>query len=474
MTDPATLIHARRAFVIAPAGCGKTQLIANAVYLDATNRSLILTHTYAGVDVLRKRLKALGTAASTYEVDTIAGWSLRLTASFPSNSGITMQRPVNEEWDAVYVAARSLLSYEAIKTVIQASFDSVYIDEYQDCSPSQHEIIIKLADILPTRIFGDPLQGIFDFGGAPIVDWQTHVAPYFEELPSLDNPYRWSESNPALGDWLLTVREKLETHEPVDLSQAPEGCVRFIQLPRKAHDQFRIQMEICMSVTCRAGETLLAIHNWEHQCHGIARQTGGKFRSPETIECNELFNYAKQIDDAPDKQTLARVVFEFSYLCLTKVKGLLEGPACRIFDGRGLQNRQYQHQDQLDALKEIAKIGSLQSAYRALVLLAGMNEAKIVRYELFQEMLKALREYNVGQHNCLEEAAISIRDRTRRNGRAPGRYVISRTLLVKGLEFDHAIILNANTMNRKNLYVALTRASRTLTVLGESPIFNPE
>jgi len=112
MTDAATLLGADRAFVIAPAGCGKTQLIAEAVYLDAARRSLILTHTHAGVDALRKRLKALGAAASTYQVDTIAGWSLRLAVSFPNTSGITTLRPVKEQWDAVYVAAAHLLSIE--------------------------------------------------------------------------------------------------------------------------------------------------------------------------------------------------------------------------------------------------------------------------------------------------------------------------------------------------------------------------
>ena len=48
---------------------------------------------------------------------------------------------------------------------------------------------------------------------------------------------------------------------------------------------------------------------------------------------------------------------------------------------------------------------------------------------------------------------------------ARGR-VISRTLLVKGLEFDHAIILDFAELNSaKEKYVALTRPRRSLTVL---------
>ena len=473
MTDAELLLNADRAFVIAPAGCGKTQLIATAVHLDAAHRSLVLTHTYAGVDVLRKRLKALGAAASTYEVDTIAGWCLRLAASFPNTSGITTQRPVKEQWDAVYIAVTHLLSIKAIKTVIRTSFHSVFVDEYQDCSPLQHEIVLKIADILPTRILGDPLQGIFDFEGSEIVDWQTHVKPHFDELPHLSEPHRWAVKNPALGDWLLTVREKLETGRPIDLRQAPSGCVRFVQLPNDSRQRENFQRETCMSETCRSGETLLAIHNWENQCHGIARQTGGKFRSPETIECNALFEVAKEFDNAPDGRVLARAVFKFSYLCLTKVKTDLERTAARIFDSRGLQNRQYQHQEQLDALAEIAEVGSLLMVRKALVLLARTPGAKKVRHELFQEMLNALREYERGRHACLQEAALLTRDWTRRTGRAPGRYVISRKLLVKGLEFDHLLNLDANELDRKNLYVALTRASRSLTVLGASPILDP-
>ena len=475
MTDAATLLSADRAFVIAPAGCGKTELIAKAVYLDAGRRSLVLTHTHAGIDALRKRLKAMGAAASTYEVDTIASWSLRLAASFPSTSGITTHRPDNAQWTAVYAVAAHLLSIKAIKTVVRASFDSVYVDEYQDCSPLQHDIVLKLADILPTRILGDPLQGIFDFGDSEIVDWQTHIEPHFEELPRLSEPHRWTKKNPALGDWLLTVRERLEAGQPVDLRQAPEGCVKFVQLPPEPRQRGDIQRETCMSAICRDDETLLAIHSWEPQCHKIARKTGGKFRSPETIECDVLFKTARAFGDAPDSRALARAAFEFACRCLTKVKTELERIGKRIFDGRGLQQgRQYLHQEQLEALLEIVEEGSLPSVRKALVALARTPGVAKVRHELFQEMLRSLKEHETGHHTCLEEAAIRARDRTRRTGRAPGRYVISRTLLVKGLEFDHVIILDANALDRKNLYVALTRGSRSLTVLGTSPILEPQ
>lgn len=473
MTDAATLLGAERAYVIAPAGCGKTQLIANAVHLDASRRSLVLTHTHAGVDALRKRLKILGANDRIYNVDTIAGWSLRLVTSFPKTSEITTQQPANEEWQDIYMAASRILSIKAIRKVMRSSFHAIYVDEYQDCSPLQHDIVLKLADILPTRILGDPLQGIFDFGGSEIVDWRTHVEPYFDELPRLCEPHRWSEKNPALGDWLLTVRGKLEANRPVDLRQAPDGCVKFIQLPADYPARGNVQRDYFLSMTCRTGETLLAIHSWENQCHKFARQSGGKFKSPETMECEALFGAAKLFDNASNTPLLAKTVFDFGCLCLTKVKNDLEQTAARIFNGVGLQkSRQYRFCDQLDALTEIFTTCSLLSARKVLVALSHMPGSVKARHELFQEMLNALREYETGRHSCLEEAAILTRNRTRRNGRAPGRYVISRTLLVKGLEFDHVLLLDGKALDRKNLYVALTRASRSLTVLSESPVLN--
>jgi len=44
--------------------------------------------------------------------------------------------------------------------------------------------------------------------------------------------------------------------------------------------------------------------------------------------------------------------------------------------------------------------------------------------------------------------------------------LIGTTLLVKGLEFDHAVILDAGSLNAKDLYVAMTRGTKSLTIIG--------
>lgn len=46
---------------------------------------------------------------------------------------------------------------------------------------------------------------------------------------------------------------------------------------------------------------------------------------------------------------------------------------------------------------------------------------------------------------------------------------MSRTLLIKGLEFDHTVILDADEHDAKNFYVAATRPTRSLTICSASP-----
>ena len=101
MTDAATLAGAPRAFVTAAAGCGKTHLISEAVCHHGTRRDLVLTHTNAGVDALRQKMRPLGNGSTHIVVDTIAGWALRYASAFPRTSGLGTPLPkTKEEWAA--------------------------------------------------------------------------------------------------------------------------------------------------------------------------------------------------------------------------------------------------------------------------------------------------------------------------------------------------------------------------------------
>ena len=46
------------------------------------------------------------------------------------------------------------------------------------------------------------------------------------------------------------------------------------------------------------------------------------------------------------------------------------------------------------------------------------------------------------------------------------------TLLLKGLEAEVAVVLDAGNLDARNLYVAITRGSKKLIVCSESPVLN--
>ena len=95
-------------YVVAPAGFGKTHLIA-ASLCHAEKRQLVLTHTYAGVNALRRKMRQIGVPNGAFRIDTIASWALRLSLSYPEASRWNIERPDQEQWAELYRACCRLL-----------------------------------------------------------------------------------------------------------------------------------------------------------------------------------------------------------------------------------------------------------------------------------------------------------------------------------------------------------------------------
>jgi DNA helicase-2/ATP-dependent DNA helicase PcrA len=92
---------------------------------------LILTHTHAGVDAIRERLKKHKVEPGKFRINTIAGWCLRYAAAFPQRSQIAATEPkTSTEWTGVYKAATRLLGSGAVSGVLPQSYGGVFVDEY--------------------------------------------------------------------------------------------------------------------------------------------------------------------------------------------------------------------------------------------------------------------------------------------------------------------------------------------------------
>ena len=459
----------------AAAGCGKTEQIARATQI-AEGRRLILTHTHAGVDALRARLKTHKVSSEKFRVDTIAGWCLRYAASFPWRSSLTCANPRSDkEWNAVYEAAARLIRSDAVKGVLTSSYSGVFVDEYQDCSGLQHQVIKAIACYLPVCVFGDPLQAIFDFKGQKPVDWDADVFPVFGKAGELTTPWRWTNAgNTELANWLAGVRLTLEQGGNIDMTSRP-GCVKWESLSSDPKVRQAKIVGTCKSVMSKASDTRLIVIGDPANINArasLAKQLAkAGFSNIEPLGCKHLYEFATKIEATKGFERLEQAL-DFICACmvgaektdfLKAVKSHASGKKCGTS----------KFGDLIRVGIAVAE-GTAENA--VLELMQGFNGKKttrLFRRELFFSMCSALRIKSARQHDELTDVISEVQNRIRHSGRSIGKRSIGSTLLVKGLEFDHAVIIHANNMSRKDWYVALTRATTSVTILSPSECFSP-
>lgn len=463
------IFQARLGSVTAPAGCGKTQLIADALSQHTGNKPvLVLTHTNAGVAALRIRLLRGGVPSSTYRVSTIDGFAMRLAGKFPLRSGLDarvleLANP-NADYPAIRRAAQGLLQAGHISDPITSTYSRLLVDEYQDCNTAQHAIVCSIAQILPTCILGDPMQAIFGFRD-PLVHWEREAQAAFPPIGVLQTPWRWRLAGmDALGAWLLQVRATLQAGQPVDLRTGSEG-VQWIQLTQGTELQQRL-MAARTEAPNQDGRVLVigdSINvNGRHQ---LTMQTPGA-TSVEAVDLRDLVNFARQFDLA--SPGALRQIAEFATSLMTGVGAT--NLLTRVETIRGGRSRTPTTPAEAAAVAFMAA-PSHSTSIDLLQALANQRGARVYRPEVLHCCISALRA--AGGEGGFIGAAIQARERNRHMGRPLGRRAVGSTLLLKGLEADVAVILEPERMTAQHLYVALTRGARRVVICSSTPLLTP-
>jgi len=445
--------------LIAPAGYGKTEEIVKAVSVSE-GKQLILTHTNAGVASLKSRLQKYKVQKSKYSIDTIASWLLKYSASYPQMSGLTEIHPTQDGWNLVYSSAKNLFQYRFIKEVLQKTYSGVFIDEYQDCTKAQHNLIVNLANFLPVKVLGDPLQGIFGFRNDPLINWDEDVTPIFKPLPELVEPWRWKNTNVKLGNWLIELRKFLLDNQKIDLSSYKE--IDWFE------HSIENEIDACYKSFKKIG-SVVGIHMWPRDAHDSARRIGGLLQSMEEMECRALMEWSNNFD-SNSGISLAINLIDFIFMCMVQEDFYNE--IKKTISRNKINDLLLINDHEIGfAFFRIVENNDLSSIITILEKILHEKGHKIFRRELMIEMKRAIQAYTIENYDSILDAAWNIRSRTRSIGRKAPQKTISRTLLIKGLEFDHSIILNANQLqNKQHFYVASTRGSQSLTVLSRDPI----
>lgn len=451
MPEAQDLLGVERGAIVAPAGHGKTELIAKVAALG--KRTLVLTHTNAGIQAIRARLKRMRIPRSAVVVDTIAGWCLRYAHAFPGIAQPPLDMPVGSQWDDVHGGVKSALGVPAIRRVVEASYDRILIDEYQDCNGHQHELAIALSAITPTMIFGDPMQGIFEFAGATL-SWEREIHATFPLVAELEVPYRWRDKNPALGDWIADARNRLIRGDRVEFAGGPVAY-------RHADDAFDMEA-LFQSIEGKEG-TVAAIHCNKGICYRLAAAARGGYQAIEEMAAKTMTEFAARWDASPTqpvRRDTLRWLFGESF-SMRKL-GVEESPSA-------------EETSLLEAIKvpmAALAVDGPRAALEILLLTRKLPRARLHRQELVRDVERAISELAAGRCATMLEAAKRIRDRAGVVGRRMPKRAVSTPLLLKGLEFDHVVVPDAahfayeRQAQAKLFYVAISRPTQSLTITG--------
>jgi DNA helicase-2/ATP-dependent DNA helicase PcrA len=464
------LFAVERGSITAPAGCGKTQLIADTLVLHSgKKRVLVLTHTNAGAAALRQRLKKAGVGLEKFQLSTIDGFIMRLISMFPMRTAIDPQilevSNPNKDYPAIRDAALGFLQDGHISNELCATYERVIVDEYQDCSLVQHRIIDTLAVELPTVVLGDPMQAIFGFAGNQLVNWVMDVVPRFPPIGELQTPWRWINSGTEeLGRWLLHSRAELKAGRAVDLQSAP-ACLQWIQpIGAKPEDCWRRAAHTTLEDD---EETVLIIGDARNPRgrHSFASQTRGA-TAVETADLTDLTSFARRFDLA--RANALENLVNFAGDVMTGVGAAAFLGRIKILQGGKARNAANVVEA---AALTFAAHPKLSAALNLLQQFQEQEGARVYRPEILHCCLSAMRA--VSNDLSFLDAVLQVRERNRRHARPMSRRAVGSTLLLKGLEADVAIILQPELMDACNLYVALTRGAKRVLVCSDKSVLTP-
>lgn len=465
------LLAVARGSVTAPAGCGKTQLIADALEAHTGSKPiLVLTHTNAGVAALRARMARAAVPSSAYRISTIDGFAMRLVGTFPLRSGLPaktleLANP-GQDYPAIRAAAAHLLQTGHINTPLRATYARLLVDEYQDCNEAQHSLVSWAAQTLPTCVLGDPMQAIFGFGGNRLVDWQVDVESQFPSIGMLQTPWRWRlAGTEELGKWLLNARALLQAGQPVDLQGAPAE-VQWVPLAAATAEE---QRRAAARTRGRNAQDSVLIIGDAMNVRGryqLTSQTPGA-TVVERVDLVEFIQFSRVFD--PAGADPLRQVVEFAASLMTGV-----GASALLERVRVLQHgRPRNPPTRIEAAAlAFAQGPSVLAASRLLQEFARQPGTHVYRPEVLRCCQAAMQVAARG--TCtFHAAALQARERQRHMGRPVARRSVGSTLLLKGLEADIAVVLEPQAKTAAHLYVALTRGARQIVVCSPTSRLTP-
>ncbi|MBE8715495.1 UvrD-helicase domain-containing protein [Sphingobacterium hungaricum] len=494
--DYQSFVSERKVLLVSPAGYGKTHTIVESLkYTQGTQ--LILTHTHAGVASIKEKIKAENISANRFYVETISSFCQKYVQSFYVGNDVPNQEDKRFH-SFILDKAYTLFKSHLMQHIVKSSYTALFVDEYQDCTKKQHEIIMVLSNLFPTRILGDPLQSIFDFNG-DLVDFEKDL-PDFTAYPELDVPNRWYRNGyNVLGDIIKGYRENLINREPILLIEDISNGLHII--PVRDGDLFSFKSSYTNPlreiITNRRNDPILEsllilVPEYKEEFSGGSRNRGiisERVSFKNRIDFGNQLTLLEAIDDR-SFYSIARTaddVISGIHKARKKVKKVKADILLTIFKKTEIDTwfsedgfkAKRQDSDKEKSLKVQQKFIAFFEVSNEYNLLALITEAKSQfklrqkREAVYKNFLNSLKQATYENISVYEAMKIN-RNHIGRVGRKVHGKCIGTTLLTKGLEFDTVVILDAHKFDTpEHLYVALSRCCKKLIIFANDRQLSP-
>lgn len=485
--------------VEAPGGCGKTY--QGACYASdiapglGNGRLLILTHTNAACDVFAGRTRGLSRRVEIRTIDGLIGEiaaAYRGPLGLPEDVGAWARREHRGYDRLAQKVARLLTGHAAITRCLAWRYPIIVCDEHQDASADQHAIVMSLYQAgSRVRVFADPMQMIFNGMQAERtaaeqrwVDLKA-AANRFEEL---DQPHRWANIQPALGAWIMEARAALRDGGRIDLTaNLPPGLtVHVAENTSPQRTGFRVATNVSQPIYARTNAKSLLVLTGQNDrvtaLRGFFNRRLAVWEGHVRVGLSILVAHCAA--NQGNAEALARGT-------LTFLNHVATGFSPTAFGNRFVQEAQQscaKHCDgkpqHLQAMaRHIVESPDHRGVAKALDhlrgLIAGEEAFADVRLHHHREFAEAIQ---LGWFENADNGFAEItRRRTHARPQLPAK-AISTIHKAKGLEFENVMVLPCDADNfsntkasRNRLYVAMSRATRTLMLVVSknkpSPLF---
>jgi DNA helicase-2/ATP-dependent DNA helicase PcrA len=467
-------VRDRKNVLFAPAGYGKTHAIAECLK-HTDGKQLILTHTHAGVASLKEKISKAGISNKKCQVETITSYAQKYVLAFSTTRPFPPQEDSKEYYSFIITEAKRLILIKSIAEIIILTYTGIFVDEYQDCTISQHQFIMALSNLLPIHLLGDPLQGIFSFN-EELVDMEKRevMGEFLDKKYTLNEPMRWKiNGNEKLGEYLKEIRSLIESGDNIDLEKYSDVIEVVLYEDVKKYE-FKSDYQSKMWKLVKEGEdSLLIIHpNSMNKSSRVKMASAYKvFNLIEAIDDSEFYETAKKMD-AVTLNDFETVAIDFCRDCFVKAGVDV------WFNRSGLKNKK----NPLD--KKITENISNNILYirkngiNKSLIIQLLKEIKklpgviLIKRDMFYSLLSATEHAHLNNSSIYDEM-VNQRNRIRLGGRKIIGKNIGTTLLTKGLEFQTVAVLDIQEFKcPKHLYVAITRAVNRLIIFSKSMTIN--